>query len=498
MAETSNILFLILGGLTTLLGGIGLGIWLSRRSLRTRIEEVQEQERLVKHSKMEVQRMQYESSTSRIHRNGGQLDPDIAHLRDQMEQKSLELSILEQESALEQRMLREENDQLQKQLSNIKGDPVLFTEIPPAKAPPSNSDERDTPSEVFEIVEILPEPPEATQVPTPEIVPSPTKTVNKESSKSPGSDASKVNEITEISEVKEIKETRESAKITKVPEVLEVEEVAEEIAENIDETENSEDIEITKLSEVTGTVNFGIPDFLRSYSDEEVEEIAGSVDDSRDAHTGEDHDPKDPNLVSSDKPAESDATHVPAAFSEDPLSEEGDLDVGLTKIDATPEPKPVIPDSESDDAFDMLTSMSELPESDHVAEISPDPEYNKDEILDDFHFHWTPAPSPATPTEGEESSVPKPNPMASLPRFQNLSELVINRTEQELKSPTRSSVVAITNLSEEQFLLLEDLGYADPNKMANLSKSEIRRLSEIFRINPQVIKTEWIPGARAL
>ena len=475
-----------------------MGIWLSRRSLRTRIEEVQEQERLVKHSKMEVQRMQYESSTSRIHRNGGQLDPDIAHLRDQMEQKSLELSILEQESALEQRMLREENDQLQKQLSNIKGDPVLFTEIPPAKAPPSNSDERDTPSEVFEIVEILPEPPEATQVPTPEIVPSPTKTVNKESSKSPGSDASKVNEITEISEVKEIKETRESAKITKVPEVLEVEEVAEEIAENIDETENSEDIEITKLSEVTGTVNFGIPDFLRSYSDEEVEEIAGSVDDSRDAHTGEDHDPKDPNLVSSDKPAESDATHVPAAFSEDPLSEEGDLDVGLTKIDATPEPKPVIPDSESDDAFDMLTSMSELPESDHVAEISPDPEYNKDEILDDFHFHWTPAPSPATPTEGEDISVNTPTPMVSFPRFQNLLELVINRTEQELKSPTRSSVVAITNLSEEQFLLLEDLGYADPNKMANLSKSEIRRLSEIFRINPQVIKTEWIPGARAL
>jgi len=411
-----------------------------------------------------------------------------------MEQKSLELSILEQESALEQRMLREENDQLQKQLSNIKGDPVLFTEIPPAKGPASNSDERDTPSEVFEIVEILPEPPEATQVPTPESVPSPIKTVNKESSKSPGSDASKVNEITEISEAKEIKETRESAKITKVPEVLEVEEVAEEI----DETENSEDIEITKLSEVTGTVNFGIPDFLRSYSDEEVEEIAGSVDDSRDAQTGEDHDPKDPNLVSSDKPAESDAPHVPVAFSEDPLSEEGDLDVGLTKTDATPEPKPVIPDSESDDAFDMLTSLSELPKSDHMAEISPDPEYNKDEILDDFHFHWTPAPSPATPSEGEESSVPKPNPMASLPPFQNLSELVINTTEQELKSPTRSSVVAITNLSEEQFLLLEDLGYADPNKMANLSKSEIRRLSEIFRINPQVIKTEWIPGARAL
>ena len=485
---------MILGGLTTLLGGIGLGIWLSRRSLRTRIEEVQEQERLVKHSKMEVQRMQYESSTSRIHRDGGQLDPDIAHLRDQMEQKSLELSILEQESALEQRMLREENDQLQKQLSNIKGDPVLFTEIPPAKGPASNSDERDTPSEVFEIVEILPEPPEATQVPTPESVPSPIKTVNKESSKSPGSDASKVNEITEISEAKEIKETRESAKITKVPEVLEVEEVAEEI----DETENSEDIEITKLSEVTGTVNFGIPDFLRSYSDEEVEEIAGSVDDSRDAQTGEDHDPKDPNLVSSDKPAESDAPHVPVAFSEDPLSEEGDLDVGLTKTDATPEPKPVIPDSESDDAFDMLTSLSELPKSDHMAEISPDPEYNKDAILDDFHFHWTPAPSPATPSEGEESSVPKPNPMASLPPFQNLSELVINTTEQELKSPTRSSVVAITNLSEEQFLLLEDLGYADPNKMANLSKSEIRRLSEIFRINPQVIKTEWIPGARAL
>ena len=212
-----------------------MGIWLSRRSLRTRIEEVQEQERLVKHSKMEVQRMQYESSTSRIHRNGGQLDPDIAHLRDQMEQKSLELSILEQESALEQRMLREENDQLQKQLTNIKGDPVLFTEIPPAKGPASNSDERDTPSEVFEIVEILPEPPEATQAPTPEIVPSPIRPVNKESSKSPGSDASKVNEITEISEAKEIKETRESAKITKVPEVIEVEEVAEEVAEEIAE-----------------------------------------------------------------------------------------------------------------------------------------------------------------------------------------------------------------------------------------------------------------------
>ncbi|MCH8276080.1 MAG: hypothetical protein IIA50_00865 [Bacteroidetes bacterium] len=93
---------------------------------------------------------------------------------------------------------------------------------------------------------------------------------------------------------------------------------------------------------------------------------------------------------------------------------------------------------------------------------------------------------PKTPEESAEPTVP-------LPAFKPVFDLIGAQAE---VPPDTSEIRRIVQLPDEQFRLLSDLGYATLDKIACLSSSEVRRLTEILKLQTTVIESAWIPNAQ--
>jgi hypothetical protein len=59
------------------------------------------------------------------------------------------------------------------------------------------------------------------------------------------------------------------------------------------------------------------------------------------------------------------------------------------------------------------------------------------------------------------------------------------------------TVREIVQLPEADFDVLLDLGYTSLKILANLSSSEVRRLSDVFGVSASQIEQAWVPTARA-
>ncbi len=66
-----------------------------------------------------------------------------------------------------------------------------------------------------------------------------------------------------------------------------------------------------------------------------------------------------------------------------------------------------------------------------------------------------------------------------------------------LETSEEATVRKIVQLSEEDFNVLLELGYASLRILANLSSSEVRRLSDVFGVAASKIEQSWVPTARA-
>lgn len=64
-------------------------------------------------------------------------------------------------------------------------------------------------------------------------------------------------------------------------------------------------------------------------------------------------------------------------------------------------------------------------------------------------------------------------------------------------SSDKALIRSIVSLDADSFSLLDELGYASLTRLAQLSESEIRRLAQVFRINPDQIEQDWKPTATA-
>lgn len=80
-----------------------------------------------------------------------------------------------------------------------------------------------------------------------------------------------------------------------------------------------------------------------------------------------------------------------------------------------------------------------------------------------------------------------------LPTFTPVFELLGGKIE---NGRDRSAVRGVVRLSDDQFEVLTDLGYATLDKIACLSSSEVHRLADIFKLQTSVIETDWIPNAQ--
>ena len=80
-----------------------------------------------------------------------------------------------------------------------------------------------------------------------------------------------------------------------------------------------------------------------------------------------------------------------------------------------------------------------------------------------------------------------------LPAFKPVFDLIGAQAE---VPPDTSEIRRIVQLPDEQFRLLSDLGFATLDKIACLSTSEVRRLTEILKLQTTVIESDWIPNAQ--
>lgn len=110
------------------------------------------------------------------------------------------------------------------------------------------------------------------------------------------------------------------------------------------------------------------------------------------------------------------------------------------------------------------------PEPDATAIVIP-------ETTSDPHDESAPHETPGTVTPTHDS-----------PSFRPIADLVDEAITDRLSWLER--------LSTGRLLMLHQLGYDDPVKIANLRPAEVSRLARALQVNEDEILTEWIPAAR--
>ena len=100
------------------------------------------------------------------------------------------------------------------------------------------------------------------------------------------------------------------------------------------------------------------------------------------------------------------------------------------------------------------------------------------------------APSPNTPdsptdTSPERESAPIPDKRTFTP----VSDIIEQADAEKLDW--------LGHVSAGRRIRLQRLGYDVPEKLANLRRSEIRRLSRELSVSEEVIRNEWVPAAEA-
>ncbi len=138
-----DIIVLLLSGLVVLVLGMFLGYRLSLSRLKERFQDVAEKEKALQRRRVAAQRERYQESTSRIHRAQGEQESKNLILREELEQKKLELSILRQDMQLDLDVVRGEKESLEAEIGRLKGDDVSFSEIEHAEIPVIEGPERD-------------------------------------------------------------------------------------------------------------------------------------------------------------------------------------------------------------------------------------------------------------------------------------------------------------------------------------------------------------------
>ncbi|NQV73916.1 hypothetical protein HQ496_12400, partial [bacterium] len=119
MIESIHIVWLALFGLLTLVFGAVGGFLFSKIRLHRREVELGEEAQRLREQRVKLQREAYQTSTSTFHKKSEQENDSTLALSEMLKQREHELSILEHESQMELRILREQNEMLQEELNEM-------------------------------------------------------------------------------------------------------------------------------------------------------------------------------------------------------------------------------------------------------------------------------------------------------------------------------------------------------------------------------------------
>ena len=382
-----DIIVLLLSGLVVLVLGLFFGYRLALSRLEDRFQDVAEKEKTIQRSLIAAERERYQESTSRIHRSQGEQESKNLILREELEQKKLELSILKQDTQLDLDVLRREKESLEEEVGRLKGDSVTFTEFdhtetPVIEALEGNEDRQEVLSEDHSPEKNL-EPPE--------------ESVEKESA---------------------------------------------------DESDFAPVVIAESESDLQPTVDhdFEFPEILDRDSNLDFERLSEDIRETE-----------------RDEPLEADEL----------------------SFHRTLEPR--------NGTRQRKAKTPEMDQESMAAERRRNVQLENGVAIRD-----------STPSVGEQPGIAGPGTSPQiLPEFRAVSTFIERRSvmpqvaDPVLPTDENETVREIVQLSEEDFDVLLDLGYASLKILANLSSSEVRRLSNVFGVSASHIEQTWVPTARA-
>ena len=436
-------------GSVLLVGGLLVGYWTASARMSSRSTYLDKKEQSIRRARIQIQRQRYQESTSRIHRFAEDDKDESAFLRDELEQKYLEIALLKEDSKLETLMLRDEVNDLKKRLKRIEGIDASFRdEEVPSVVESSESKEDALKEEAQEDDSAI----EAASENVVEDNVVEDNVVEAEPATTESGSGEKQEEEAPVQKAPASVAADLKDKAADVPEVEEVAEDAQELKEEtaslIHAQEESKPQAKDASDEVEQEFTHEFPDVAESETERDIQRLSDSV---------AEHVPNAENESGSDLKFHWEA--VPRRGSRTRRFKRSELDL-------------------SSMAAERMSSSSSS-----GAQIDATPQPQKE------------AAAPVTkPAVGRTSD---------LPQFKSLDQVIEELFSESLEGPKEESnenlvlIREIVKISDEQFSLLQELGYASLKRLSNLSSSEVRRLSDLFAVSAAQIEQSWVPTARA-
>jgi len=376
--ESSALIVAIAGVILITLGPLA-GYLFFRYRYGRRISDLEYRESSLHAREVDFNRTRYQASTARIHQSTASGEDTLSLLREEVEQKSLELSIVRQDYELELKTLRQETASLRSEIGHLRGEPVSIQDIDPASG-----------------------------VETP--------------------DSSLSSSYTDFEEIDEDESTPdEPAPYEPAPDEPVLDELVQDEPE-LDEPAPAESV----LDEPT------------------LDEL---VQDEPELDEPDDFEPV---------PGEDFETESRVFFDISP-------DTPYSNDNTDPDPIESAPESEDEDWDE-----------------------------DVFRFLYPEGTDGDEPVEIESLSRPSDSSTEATktdyPTFTPVSFLM----PEDSAVTSESHFKSLVRLSDDQYDLLDELGYGSMEKIAKLSSTEVRRLAEIFSIPAQRIESDWIPNAQLI
>jgi|GEM_PF-3509864 len=446
-------------GSVLLVGGLLVGYWTASARMSSRSTYLDKKEQSIRRARIQIQRQRYQESTSRIHRFAEDDKDESAFLRDELEQKYLEIALLKEDSKLETLMLRDEVNDLKKRLKRIEGIDASFRdEQVPSVVGSSESKEDALKEEAQEddsAIEAASENVVEENVVEYNVVEDNVvedNVVEAEPATTESGSGEKQEEEAPVQKAPASVAADLKDKAADVPEVEEVAEDAQELKEEtaslIHAQEESKPQAKDASDEVEQEFTHEFPDVAESETERDIQRLSDSV---------AEHVPNAENESGSDLKFHWEA--VPRRGSRTRRFKRSELDL-------------------SSMAAERMSSSSSS-----GAQIDATPQPQKE------------AAAPVTkPAVGRTSD---------LPQFKSLDQVIEELFSESLEGPKEESnenlvlIREIVKISDEQFSLLQELGYASLKRLSNLSSSEVRRLSDLFAVSAAQIEQSWVPTARA-
>ena len=422
MIESIHIAWLLAFGLLSVVfGGVAGFLWAKIR-VHNRAEELDDIERSLRFKQIEADRVSYQDSTSKINKIADGEPHEVLALRELLNQKEHDFSLLKEETELEARVL---NEQIQS----------LKTGITELKKTTFRGEQAIEPGQFEDVV------------------------VTNKTESMPGS--------------KPDPELRSEPILSSSDETESLESTDTDVADPTDPTDQSDQSDRSDQPDQPDRSDQpdqpDQPDHLVTTGDDisTVESIETVLDDQPEYNPV--HETQIEGFEFHWTPPPSDVEVV--GTSGLPAFQSVSAFVPITKQEDTSQnSKPVLPSVNPDKK--NLVETAERPEK-------TDPGQSSDQIT------W---PVQTFKPWPEIVSTEAPQRVVSRPKTE--------ARKSSAPTPNRSSLPTIPGLGPDQFELLQDLGYATPEKIASLTAAEITRLSAIFRIPESQIQSAWIPAAK--